>query len=274
MDMNILDSGLPSSQPESEPDAIFSSSQCFPSSPPSIISEVESCRKPKRPPPVTPRSFRRFFTPRSSLGPLNNEEGIRTNRRALQEISGSALNRSGPALARTSDNSESGALSKPFSKEVNLSPSKKRKFTSTFDNPLSSSPLRKVRIAPPIHEELKEREDRDGGKSIVDLDIHVKTPKLRKEKLHEELPPVLPIRRSRALQTSGALFARSLSDHPYKKLTIRSSNYGSSWQDEAANFYSGPDDVHACINQNRTHMTLPFCTTACNSTLYCLTFDC
>lgn len=267
MDGGVLDSSLPSSQPESEPDAIFSSSQCFPSSPPSIVSEVESCRKPKRPPPVTPRSFRRFFTPRSTLKALNNEEGIRTNRRALQEIAGSTLNRSGPALARTSDNSDPQPLSKPLSKEVNLTPSKKRKFTSTFDNPLSSSPLRKVRVAPPIREEPKEDEGREGGESIIDRDIHSEAPRDIKEKSHEKLPLVLPIRRSRALQTSGALFARSLSDHPSGKVTIRASNYGASWQDEAANFYSGSDDLHACINQNRTHMTLPFCTTACNSKL-------
>lgn len=267
MDTNILDSGLPSSQPESEPDHIFSSSQYFPSSPPSIISDVESCRKPKRPAPVTPRSFRRFFTPRSFLIPLDNEEGIRTNRRALQEISGAALNRSGPA------NSELGTFSKPFPKEANLTPSKKRKFTSTFDNPLSSSPLRRVRAIPPILEEREEPDDRDAGECLVDLNIHAKASKFRQEKLHEESTPPLPIRRSVALQTSGALFARSLSDHPYKKLTIRSSNYGASWQNEAADFYSGSDDLYACINQNQTHMTLPFCTTACNSTLYSLDLD-
>jgi hypothetical protein len=263
---NIPDSSLPSSQPESEPDLIFSSSQYFPSSPPSIISEVDSCRKPKKPAPVTPRSFRRFFTPRSALGTLHNGESIRTNRRALQEIAGPALNRSGPALARTSDKAESRIEPQSHAKEVNLTPAKKRKFTSTFDNPLSSSPLRKVRVAPPIHEEPVEEEERNSYDNVIGGNIHIEPSKFKKERTPQKLTPVQPIRRSAILQTSGALFARSLSDRR-SKVTIRSSNYGASWQDETSNFYSRPDDLHACINQNRDHMALPFCTTACNSKL-------
>ncbi|KAK2759147.1 hypothetical protein FQN54_003247 [Arachnomyces sp. PD_36] len=256
-----MDSCLPSSQPESELDQIFSSDQIVPSSPPSIISEVESCRKPKRPPPVTPRSFRRFFTPRSSLATPSNGEGIRTNRRALQEITGPALNRTGTSLPKPSGATES----KLFSKPANLTPTKKRKFTSTFDNPLSSSPLRRVRVAPPIHEEREEDEAKVAEDFLIEHNTQIKTPSPRKQKAHEKPSPVLPIQRSTVLQTSGALFARSLCDHPSRKVTIRTSNYGASWLDETANFYSSSDDVHSCINQNRDHMTLPFCTTACNT---------
>ena len=261
MDRNILDSSLLSSQPESEPDATFSS-QYFPSSPPSILSDVDSCRKPKRPPPVTPRSFRRFFTPRSTLETLNNGEGIRTNRRALQEITGSTTVNRLPAFTRASNKPGSQIDSKALHTETNHTPTKKRKFTSSFDNILSSSPLRRVRIAPPIFEEQQEEKKLD--EIVTKEDKPITAPKFEAEETNEELSPVLPIRRSTALRTSGALFSRSLSEYPSKRVTLRS--YGAGPQDEAANFYSRPNDLHACINQRSSLPALPFCTTACNST--------
>ena len=45
-------------------------------------------QKPKKPPPITPRRFTKFFTPR----PVNGRQDVKTSRRALRRLRGPALN--------------------------------------------------------------------------------------------------------------------------------------------------------------------------------------
>src|SRR5436190_22258010 len=116
---NILNSSTPLSHRESRK---LNSSQDIPSPPSS-----PSYRKPKKPPPVTPRSFKRFFNPRSALNSINNGENIRTNRHALKDITSPVLNRLGPALVRTSKNPETIVTKYP-PQDGSHTPNRKRKL--------------------------------------------------------------------------------------------------------------------------------------------------
>ena len=209
--------------PRSEP-VLPLSSQEIPSSPPSIASDIGGRRRLKKPPPVTPRSFRKFFTPRSMLHGGNNG-GVRTNRQALQTLSSPAINRLGPAFARTSKAAASRpALNEPA--ELIRTPSRKRKLSfSSIGSPLQSSPLRKVRIRAPVQED-------------EELSVPVKEPEVGSNVQDDEtksivseakpLIPAPPIRKSRALQTSGGLYMRSVLGSRQNRVTIMS-NAGAGW---------------------------------------------
>ena len=258
--------------PHSEPVFQFSSQE-VPSSPPSIASEAGARRKPKGQPSVTPRRLRKFFTPRSKLNGNSNPGTVRTNRQALKALHSPALNRQGPAFRRTSKQNivdDSPALLK--------TPSKKRKLSfSSIGSPPQSSPLRKVRIRSPIHN------DDEIPVPVKDLEAveDASNDALESKKTEEPHAPISPIRKSRALQTSGGLYMRSMLGPRAHKTTIRSnSGTGLSpattiriiqthrspdWQDLTSNFYSRPGDSHECASCAGGRLALPFCTASCNS---------
>lgn len=211
--------------PRSDPVHIFYP-QDIPSSPPSIVSEAGTRRKPKRPPPVTPRSFKRFFTPRSSLNAVANV----TTRQALRELNTISLNRRGPAFTKAKSlNAPNtighGILKSPFT-ETARTPSRKRKLSfSSPASPPQSSPIRRVRLVPPIED------DRLVEKTVNEIEIKFPTEtivsprKSIQKQLFAVKPPVEPIRRSKVLATSGEYCLRSVSGR-MNRLTMRC-NYGS-----------------------------------------------
>ncbi|KAL4980088.1 WD40-repeat-containing domain protein [Aspergillus desertorum] len=241
--------------PRSEP-IFLSPSREIPSSPPSIASDAGLRRKPKKPPPVTPRSFRRFFTPRS-LQDSSPGNAVRTSRQALMALSSPAVNRLGPAFTRTLK----AAMSKPEPTDPMRTPSKKRKLSfSSVVSPLQSSPIRKVR-APGWLEDDDEVEI-----PVKDIDLGAGI------RVNEDKPvspiraslKVAPVRRSKALQTSGALFMRNIMGTRASRVVMRA-NSGVGWQDITSTFYSRPDDTHACTSSSGDRLALPFCTAACNT---------
>lgn len=200
----------------------------IPSSPPSIVSEAGTRRKPKRPPPVTPRSFKRFFTPRSSL---NAEISMMpASRHALKELSTTSLNRRGPAFtkAKSSNAANSvghGTLKSPFT-EVFKTPSRKRKLSfSSPSSPPQSSPIRKVRLT------TIAQDDRLVEKTVNEIELMlppetIVTPRKSVQKqLFTAKRALEPVRRSKALATSGEYCLRSVSGR-MDRLTMRC-NYGS-----------------------------------------------
>lgn len=215
-------SGLPDFT-RSEP-ILPPSSQEFPSSPPSVASEAGGDRRPRKPPTVTPRSFRRFFTPRSLLNSGNNASGVKTNRQALRALNSPAVNRLGPAFTRTS---KAGSARSPYDglpQDFARTPSRKRKhsFSSTV-SPLQSSPLKKVRVRSPTGDEVEQKT------TIRDIDMTTRGRYV--EPMAPSPPkrrPVSPVSRSRALQTSGALFMRTVQGSRANRLTIRSTA-GAGW---------------------------------------------
>lgn len=216
-----LVSGLPE-VPRSEP--ILPPSQELPSSPPSVVSDAGTRRKLRKPPPVTPRSFRKFFTPRSLLNSGNNASSVKTNRQALRTLNSPAVNRLGPAFTRTS---KAGSTRSPQHGVPDLprTPNRKRKhsFSSTA-SPLQSSPLKKVRLISPTGDENEHKA------LIPDLGVASRGRQLvQTPPSPPKLPrPVSPVSRSRALQTSGALFMRSMLGARANRVTIRS-NSGAGW---------------------------------------------
>ncbi|OJJ51189.1 hypothetical protein ASPZODRAFT_107514 [Penicilliopsis zonata CBS 506.65] len=250
--------GLPP-VPRSEP--VFPpSSQEIPSSPPSIASDAGIRRKQRKPPPVTPRSFRRFFTPRSMLNGVGADESVKTNRQALKTLSSPAINRLGPAFTKTAKFTSSRVVEHDVSGPPKT-PSRKRKHSfSSVASPLQSSPLRKVRIRAPIHD------DRELDVPVRDLGVDCKSqPEVRQwNSPSKPLHPVPLIRRSAALQTSGNLYMRSVMGSMMRRTTIRS-NSGTGWQDLTSNFYSRPEDSHSCTSQSGDRLALPFCTASCNT---------
>ncbi|KAJ5610976.1 hypothetical protein N7510_007695 [Penicillium lagena] len=253
-----LGSGLPE-VPRSEP--ILAPSQELPSSPPSVVSDAGTRRKLRKPPPVTPRSFRKFFTPRSLLNSGNNGSSVKTNRQALRTLNSPAVNRLGPAFTRTS---KAGSTRSPQNGVPDLprTPNRKRKhsFSSTA-SPLQSSPLKKVRLISPTGDENEQKT------FIPDFDVASRGRQLAQTPPSPpKLPrPVSPVSRSRALQTSGALYMRSVLGARANRVTIRS-NSGAGWQDLTSNFYSRPEDRHSCASYaNEGSLALPFCNASCNT---------
>lgn len=207
-----------SAGPTSEPVYVPSSSQELPSSPPSIASDAGFRHKPKRPPPVTPRSFKRFFTPRSMLN-KTNAGSVKTNRQALKVLSSPAVNRLGPAFTKTSRLGENQSVHR-VSEDIVRTPSRKRKLSFSSDaSPLQSSPLRKARPRSPVGGEREvegQTRNSDGGCEIANGDGKLDST--------EKHAPARPVRRSRALQTSGSIYMRSVSGPQRDRVTVRSNS--------------------------------------------------
>ncbi|EZF35184.1 cell division cycle protein [Trichophyton mentagrophytes] len=239
------DDGVPSSPP-----SLNATEDTLPSSPPPM--------KPKKKPPVTPRSFRRFFTPRSSLNAPNTRS--RAIRNALQEITSSpALNRLGPAFPGVPDSSDCAIASSSPCQDPFRTPSKKRKlsFCGLSSPPLQSSPLRRVRIAPPIFDDAPSPKR---GNIFAPAD-EIAGPEA--EEPVETLQMPAPLRRSKVLgQMSSSLHVRSFGLSRRSRTTIRASS-GTNWQDETSSFYSKSEDSHACWKGE--YPVTPYCTASCNT---------
>ncbi|KAL3478625.1 WD40-repeat-containing domain protein [Aspergillus californicus] len=242
--------------PRSEP-IYYHSTQEIPSSPPSIASDFDIRRKPKKPPPVTPRSFRKFFTPRSLLDSGNHASSVRTSRQALRALSSPAVNRLGPAFTRTLK----AVMSKPEPSDHLRTPNKKRKLSfSSITSPLQSSPLRKVRVRGIVEDD----EEVEVPIKDIELEVHKQADKEEPTLSVKTAARVSPVKRSRALQTSGALFMRSVMGTRANRVTMRS-NSGAGWQDLTSTFHSRPDDSHTCTSSSGDRLVLPFCAASCNT---------
>jgi hypothetical protein len=126
----------------------------------------------------------------------------------------------GPAFKKASNGGHKEAPKNTLA-GIPKTPSRKRKLSfSSLDSPGQLSPLRKVRLATAV------RDDRVVEKTLEEIEIPIaagvkerKTPPNRKE-----IAPVKPLRRSKALETSGELCLRSVSGRMNR--LIHRSNYG------------------------------------------------
>ncbi|EGC41714.1 WD40 repeat-containing protein [Histoplasma capsulatum var. duboisii H88] len=252
-----------SDTPEGSQDTIPSSPPIF--NAPQILSSPPRT-KTKKPPPVTPRSFKRFFTPRSVLGALSSGGNDRPNRHILKDICSPALNRLGPAFSRISDGTQDNPAKSSHSQDDLLTPRKKRKLSiSSSSSPLQSSPVRRVRIAPSIRQIDIDSSPRRPKVDEIGIESEIQSEVLKTKTKQHTLPPT-PLRRSHTLQTTGQIFIRSLSGNTPGTLTHRY-DYGNAWRDEVSDFYSLADDLHQCSyrDQRGERLTLPFCTVSCHT---------
>ncbi|KAF2189022.1 WD40 repeat-like protein [Zopfia rhizophila CBS 207.26] len=207
-------------------------------------------RKPKKPPPITPKRFTRFFTPRSSVHGSSRLASLGKSGRQLQDITRTAINRRGNGTHRTprktvnfSDNMANQRLETP---RVN---SRKRKtpYLSPESSPVQPSPSKRSKLATPPPFTILEDEDVCSNDNHLDI-------------LPEEprVPPA-PVRRIQALGPTAQTLQRSFGGVlDVGRGFIR--DHCTYWEEQTANFYSGPDDFHQ-LPQGAP----PFCTASCNT---------
>ena len=241
------------------------------SSPPppasSQSSDGDKRTKPKKPPAVTPRSFRRFFTPRSSRTSL----GCSASRQALRDITSPALNRNEVAYTKGSESYVSFGdlliLNDEREDADNSSCAKRRKTSRRPSSGELPDPLERV------HHALADEHGGVGSSDEKSRPLLVGSHEDMKLQQPEISSRPLPIRRSRVLDTSGHLLAQitgsgrnlpatNLDQTEGMSMQLRisydSSLTCSGWRRQASTFYSRPEDLHACDS-------LPFCANSCNS---------
>lgn len=210
----------------------------FSSSPP-VPTATTASRKPKRPPPITPKRFNRFFTPRNSKSSQASKSSLLRAGRQLQDITRSGHNRSN-VTTRSTPNKKVNFVDVENNVQTPPSGSRKRKnlYPSPETSPAQSSPSKRSRyVTPP-----------------PTFDI------LEDEPAFEE-PPVfpVPVRRIRSLGGAARTLQRSYGGILSVGRGFRR-DHCTSWQDQTADFYSSADDLHQ-LPQGAP----PFCTTSCNS---------
>jgi hypothetical protein len=147
--------GLSGSNMESQENGISIYQDNRPMSPPRATSQSSSCR-PKRPPPITPKRFNRFFTPRSSSGRSSHSSHAR---RKLWDITRTAVNRKwstsnsdrkdhAPKTPESTVQKRKLESSRPSSPFVSSSPCKRPRIDHPPDTDIPSSPP-----LPPIDED-------------------------------------------------------------------------------------------------------------------------
>jgi hypothetical protein len=215
-------------------------SEMPPSSPPLQASTMGS-RKPMKPPPITPKRFTRFFTPRNSTHGSSHTRSIGNSGRQLQDITRSALNRCSNANRKTTPrktvNFADEMPTQVSTPQVNRL-KRKTPYLSPESSPMQSSPSKRSRyVTPPPFTIL------------------------------EDEPPTFevprqypaPIRRLKSLGSTSRILQRSFGG----SLGIgrgSARDHGASWQDQTSNFYSSADDFHQ-LPQGAP----PFCSASCNS---------
>jgi hypothetical protein len=216
--------------------------ELFASSPPPAFTASLGSRKPKRPPPITPKRFTRFFTPRNSKD-VSSRTALSSSGRQLQDITRAAINRSRAATRTTPRKTVNFAdIENTMRTPQSRSGKRKNPYISPETSPAQSSPSKRSRyVTPPPIEILEDA-------PVFDE------------------PPVfpVPVRRIRSLGGASRTLQRSFGGILSVGRGFRR-DHCTSWQDQTADFYSGADDLHQL-----SEGAPPFCTASCNSTYLCL----
>lgn len=197
----------------------------------------------KKPPPITPRRFTKFFTPK----PQSLAHEVQTSRAALRTISRASLNvRRAPATIDEQDdywNAHEQSTSR-----------KKRRYSST-SSPVPAAFLPSSQEIPqssPIkcHDDLADR----------GYDTDDDYPSIESDTAEHDIPLGPKIRQYASFSTSKNILSARLSGRRQRHVAIPSTT----WQNETAGFYSTPDDVNLDLSQ-RTPPMLPFSLGACKT---------
>ncbi|CAI6341075.1 unnamed protein product [Periconia digitata] len=207
------------------------------SSPPPMPSTTSGTRKQKKPPPITPRRLTRFFTPRTST---HGSSSLSKSGRQLQDITRTAVNRSGNATKKTtprkSVNFADVTPQNPVETPKMSSRKRKSLYMSPETSPAQSSPTKRSKYvdSPPFT--ILEDPLFDGSAVYP-----------------------TPIRKLRSLGSASRNLQRSFGGIlGTGRGFIR--DHCTSWQDQTADFYSSAEDYHE-LPPNAP----PFCTAACNT---------
>lgn len=213
----------------------------------------------RKPPPITPRRFNKFFAPR----PRDARQSVRTSRAALKSISSTALN------TRRNQLSQEGAegFDEYISANENAVSRKKRKY-STISASVSSNSTpysRAVNFLPSSQDALpssplKGRDDDDDDEILEDSDAETEIDEQSFSYEEDELPAGPRAQPYARISTSHSLLSTRVSG----RRPIRIAGPSNLWQAETANFYSEAADVNEELH-TREPPTLPFCMASCNT---------
>ncbi|KAK7178644.1 WD domain protein [Paraphaeosphaeria sporulosa] len=223
----------------------MSSSPCtaclseLPSSPPPAHVANAGSRKVRKPPPITPKRFQKFFTPRTSS---HGSSRLSSSGRQLQDITRAAINR-GNAAHRTTPRKTVNFADIEVDKGLQTPQlsSRKRKtpYLSPESSPAQSSPTKRHKYATPPPFNI-----------------------LEDAPVFDEPPvPIFPepIRRLKSLGGTSRKLTRSFGGILSVGRGLRRDHCAASWQDHTVNFYSSAED-HYELPQGAP----PFCTASCN----------
>ena len=229
----------PASQTELENEPLESSSPAAPEESARLPSYNRPLTKEKKPPTITPRSFTRFFTPKSL-----STKRIGSSRRALRELSASTTNsRSRRAIHSDSIAYDDASISSRATKRRKLRP------ISPGDGVELSSPIKRIRN--------QSLEVSDGEASEVDSSGHDSDSSTGGPGRKTRKPRIDPL---------GSNLSRELYGPPMgRRVHQRFAGRDSSWQMETAGFYSIPEDVYISRHVGNGSESIPFCATACHS---------
>ena len=186
-------------------------------------------------PSITPRTFKRFFTPRSSLGQIGRE--------TLGEITFSGTNaRKRRVAAKTFD----------VSWEVDEN-------AQAFSDDSLPKRCPQVTLIEGVDDRSPKRQ-KNAPNEGLELSRTF-------EAIEERPVPLMPIQRCKARHSLGDCLRRELGAAPECYLgSAKMESVDSRF--ETARIYTRPEDVHVCKGPSTSNRTLPFCATACNSSLY------
>lgn len=212
--------------------------------------------KERKDPSITPRKFRRFFTPRSRVS-----SHISPARKALRDLGAPTINQRYHTPAPSSPLQpvfEEGPEDE-HSELPSCSISKRRKIQHAHtpeSSPLRPSPSKASHgLESSLLSPIRSLHSSQGRCESDD------------ENSDSELPePSYPPKRLLSLPrrgVAGQLAQRELGGLPRPGHAYMSYP-AADWRADTANFYSRPDDVHSCTSHEGPGQCIPFCTATCN----------
>ena len=215
--------------------------------------------KPRKAPTITPRSFTRFFTPKSSL-----ERGgrIGASRQALRDITASASNRKG----RRTPTKDTVQIFREDSEEiVRASKRRKRKIPDSVDvTPDRSSPLKRIR-----NQSLEVSEDEGSDTGTVESKDDAEDPLRKYDRQQKSIEHIVG---SMYRGDQGRYLRREIDIHVRvsgHRCLGRGTGVSKEWQQETTKFSTRPEDAYICVNvATPLEHTIPFCAASCNSELH------
>ena len=195
-------------------------------------------------PTVTPKRFKKFFTPRSSLSTRGGRQSKAG--RQLRDITKNGANRRRSVRPLQLDGTKDKEREQPGDR-----PSKRRKISIDISSsPPRSSPLKHVQATEQPHSPelapISPMSSDDDGLSEI----------------FEQLEPFpKPIRRLQHTGRSQRILERSLGGYDALARGRRGGEHCVDWRAETANFVSTPADMHRFVTRD----TLPFCTASCHT---------
>ncbi|KAI0009007.1 WD40-repeat-containing domain protein [Xylariaceae sp. FL0662B] len=218
--------------------------------------------KERRNPSITPRKFKRFFTPRNRV-PSHPSPA----RNALRELASSEINHQCQTPAPSSPLgpiSEEPLLDENAHRRTGRPP-KRRKFHHTPD----SSPCRPSQLSDSNYAGLTSSTDDKPGllSPLMSLPSSQDAMESDQEHSDDDLPcDPRPTRRLVPLTgygLAGNLAQRELGGMPRAGHSYMSFPT-SDWRINTADFYSRTNDIHNCISHDGPGRCIPFCTATCN----------